>query len=254
MNIQNVSTMAKHLKMLGFENKGSSLLKRICFKPDNFILSHRIVKGNDHLNFHLFFEKKSDENDYALMYYDAILQKAIVLPEATINGIDTGRLEKQMAEIDWKEAFDFDVIKQWSVEDNSSWEQEKIIESIIEILSELERIEDGKAVALDLKLKYWSGIPYREFAGIISPLKNKSEVSQRFYFFEGQLGISVDEAYRFLQNRWLEKQMQAKRKQPETMEVGTSENDSQASSGSGLLKKKRLSRSKTIKPNKPVQH
>ena len=39
--------------------------------------------------------------------------------------------------------------------------------------------------------------------GNINPLKNKSEVSQRFYFFEGQTGISIDEAYRFLQNRWL---------------------------------------------------
>ena len=254
MNIQNISTLAEHLQILGFGNKDSSLLKRMCFKPDNFILSQRIEKGNDHLNFHLFFERKINQNDYALMYYDAIFQKAIVLPDATINGIDTGILEKEMAEIDWKEAFDFDKTKQWSVEDKLSWEQENKMESIIECLSELEKIEDGKAIALDLKLKYWSGVPYHEFAGIISSLKNKSEVSQRFYFFEGQTGISVDEAYRFLQNRWLEKQMQVKRKQPESAEAGTSEKDSQASSGSGLLKKKRFSRSKTIKPNKPVQH
>jgi hypothetical protein len=253
MNIQNVSVLADLLKMLGFENKGSSLLKRICFKPDNFILSQRIEKGNDHLKFHLFFEKSSKQNDYTLMYYDAILQKAIVLPDATINGIDTGILEKQMDEIDWKDAFDFDVIKQWSVEDNSSWEQEKKIESIIECLSDLEKIEDGKAIALDLKLKYWADISYHEFTGIISSLKNKSEISQRFYFFEGQSGISVDEAYRFLQNRWLEKQMQVKRKQTEPIEVDNSKNDSKASSRTGLLKKKRFSRSKTIKPNKPVQ-
>ena len=128
----------------------------------------------------------------------------------------------------------------------------------IECLSELEKIEDGKAIALDLKLKYWADISYHGFAGIINPLKNKLEVSQRFYFFEGQAGISVDEAYRFLQNRWLEKQMQVKRKQPESVEVGTLESDSKASSGSGLLKKKRFSRSsfsrsKTFKPNKPVQ-
>ena len=89
----------------------------------------------------------------------------------------------------------------------------------IECLSELEKIEDGKAIALDLKLKYWADISYHGFAGIINPLKNKLEVSQRFYFFEGQAGISVDEAYRFLQNRWLEKQMQVKRKQPESVEV-----------------------------------
>lgn len=254
MNIQNVCTLAEQLEILGFENKGSSLLKKMCFKPDNFILSQRIEKGTDHLNFHLFFEKKSNQNDYALMYYDAIFQKAIVLPDAIINGIDIGILDKQMAEIDWKEAFDFDAIKQWSVEDNSSWEQEKKIEFIIECLSDLEKNEGGKAIALDLKLKYWADISNHEFPVVISSLKNKSEISQRFYFFEGQAGISVDEAYRFLQNRWLEKQMQVKRKQLDSIEVGTSENDRQASSSSGLLKKKRFSRSKTIKPNKPVQH
>ena len=86
--------------------------------------------------------------------------------------------------------------------------------------------------------------------GNISPLKNKSEVSQRFYFFESQTGISVDEAYRFLQNRWLEKQMQAKRKETNSTEINESEKDSDASSGSGLLKKKRLGSSRTVKPNK----
>ena len=105
---------------------------------------------------------------------------------------------------------------------------------------------------MGLKLKYWSGISYQELFGNISPLKNKLEVSQRFYFFEGQTGISVDEAYRFLQNRWLKKQMQAKRKQTDRTEINESEKDSHASSGSGLLKKKRLGRSMTVKPNKSV--
>ena len=69
-------------------------------------------------------------------------------------------------------------------------------------------------------------------------------MSQRFYFFEAQTGISVDEAYRFLQNRWLEKQMQAKRKEP----VVNNEEDltevEHTSSGNGLLQKKRLNISK----------
>ncbi len=75
--------------------------------------------------------------------------------------------------------------------------------------------------------------------GNISPLKNKTEVSQRFYFSEGQPGISVDEAHRFLQNRLLEKQMQVKRKQPvePTNEQGGS---SASANGSGLLRKKRI--------------
>ena len=73
-------------------------------------------------------------------------------------------------------------------------------------------------------------------------------------FFDGQTGISVDEAYRFLQNWWLEKQMQVKRKQTDGSQIGETENDSRASSGSGLLKKKRLDRTKGVKTNKAVQN
>jgi hypothetical protein len=67
-------------------------------------------------------------------------------------------------------------------------------------------------------------------------------ISQRFYFTENSVGISVDEAYRFLQNKWLEKQLQLKKKQTDT----TSENDTDETSGttgSGLLKKRRIKQS-----------
>jgi len=252
MNIENISALMGQLQSLGFENAGYSLLKRISFKPENFILSQKIEKAKDKLSFQLFFEKDIKQDIYVLLYYDAILQKETPLTDAAINGINTANLEKSMIEIDWKNAFDFVTKKQLNLEDKTSWEKEQKVESVIEGLSELEKSEDGKVVAIGLKLKYWAGIPYQELFGNISPLKNKSEVSQRFYFFEVQTGISVDEAYRFLQNRLLEKQMQAKRKQTDSTEINESEKDSHASSGSGLLKKKRLGRSMTVKPNKSV--
>jgi len=252
MNIENISALMGQLQSLGFENAGYSLLKRISFKPENFILSQKIEKPKDKLSFQLFFEKDVKQGTYVLFYYDAVLQKETPLIDATINGINTTSLEKSMTEIDWKSAFDFVTKKQLNLEDKTSWEKEQKVESVIEGLSELEKSEDGKAVSVGLKLKYWAGIPYQELFGNISPLKNKSEVSQRFYFFEGQTGISVDEAYRFLQNRSLEKQMLAKRKQTESVEISESEKDSHASSGSGLLKKKRLGSSRTVKQNKSV--
>ena len=185
-----------------------------------------------------------------LLYYDAILQKEMPLIDAAINGINTTSLEKSMTEIDWKSAFDFVTKKQLNLDDKTNWEKEQKVELVIEGLSELEKSEDGKAVSVGLKLKYWAGIPYQEVFGNISPLKNKSEVSQRFYVFEGLPSISVDEAYRFLQNRWLEKQMQAKRKKTSNSEISETEKDSRASSGSGLLKKKRMSSSRIVKVNK----
>lgn len=252
MNIENISALVGQLQSLGFENSGYLLLKRISFKPDNFTLSQKIEKGKDKLIFQLFFEKVSKQNSYALIYYEVSLQKETALSDITINGISTTSMEKSMAEIDWKTAFDFNAKKLLDFEDKTSWEKEQKVESVIDSLSELEKSEDGKAISIGLKLKYWAGIPYQELFGNISPLKSKSEVSQRFYFFDGQAGISIDEAYRFLQNRRLEKQMQAKKKQSNESTEGEINHDTNGASGSGLLKKKRIGKAKGNKSNKPV--
>jgi len=246
MNIENISALMEQLQLLGFENAGYSLLKRISFRPENFILSQEMEKAKDKLNFQLFFEKDVKQDIYVLLYYDAILQKETPLIDPTINGINTTNLEKSMTEIDWKSAFDFVTKKQLNLEDKTSWEKELKVESVIVGLSELEKSEDGKSVAVGLKLKYWAGISYQELFGNISPLKNKSEVNQRFYFFEGQTGISVDEAYRFLQNRWLEKQMQAKRKESTANNGEELLEEEHTSSGSRLLQKNRLNISKRV--------
>jgi hypothetical protein len=238
MNIENISALMGQLQSLGFENMGYSLLKRISFKPEKFILSQKTERGKDKLSFQLFFDKNVKQDIYVLSYYDATLQKETPLIDAAINGINTFNLEKLMIEIDWKNAFDFVTKKLLNLEDKTSWEKELKVESVIESLSDLEKSEHGKVVSVGLKLKYWAGISYQELFGNISPLKNKSEVSQRFYLFEGQTGISVDEAYRFLQNRWLAKEMQAKRKQ---VDEPVSEDDgSESTNGSVLLRKKRI--------------
>ena len=57
MNIENISALMEQLQSLGFENTGYSLLKRISFKPKNFILSQKIEKAKDKLSIQLFFEK-----------------------------------------------------------------------------------------------------------------------------------------------------------------------------------------------------
>ena len=48
--------------------------------------------------------------------------------------------------------------------------------------------------------------------------------------------------------------MQVKKKQNDALEAGETDDDGQASAGSGLLKKKRLSRPKADKTSKRVQH
>ena len=75
------------LQSLGFENVGYLLLKRISFKPENFILSQKIEKAKDKLRFQLFFEKDVKQGIYVLSYYDAILQKETPLMDAAVNRV-----------------------------------------------------------------------------------------------------------------------------------------------------------------------
>jgi hypothetical protein len=250
MNIENISALAEQLQALGFDDAGYSLLKQICFKPVKFVLSQKLEKNNEQISFQLLFERNENQGVYTLVYYDAILQKQISLADATVNGIDIADLEKQMTTIDWKKAFDFTEKKRWNVNDKTSWENEQEIETIIVSLAEIEITDEGKSIAAVLKLKYWAGSAYFEIFDNISQTKSKAEISQRFYCSEGQPGISVDEAFRFLQNRKLEKQMQAKRKQTDNQSEGEQDEGSNSSSGSGLLKKKRLNGGARTKKHK----
>lgn len=242
MNIQNMSALAKQLENLGLGDLGYSLIKRACFKPAHFIITQKIEKGVDRISFELYFERKGSE-EYALVYYDAILQQEIVLNAEQVNGINVLALEKQMSGIDWKKAFELDERKPWNGHDKSGWEQEQKIEVIIDDLTTLESTDEGRLLSSILKLKHWNGYSYNNLFDGISIGRNKNDISQRFFFFEGQPGISVDEAYRFLQNRRMEKQMQTRKKQIDNQPNDDAGDEENSSSGSGLLKKRRINSS-----------
>jgi hypothetical protein len=89
--------------------------------------------------------------------------------------------------------------------------------------------------------------------GNLTTIKSKSELNQRFYCAEGQPVISADEAYRFLQNKWLEKQLQLKRKQFESADESEPGDKPTASAGSGLLKKRRINGTAKFKRSKSSQ-
>lgn len=249
MNIQGISALAAQLNSLGFGDWSYPLLKRISFRPQSFSLVYKTEKGKDRLSFEIFFEKRVQDDIYALVYYDAILQQEIILSDTPVNTVNPVSLEKQMTAIDWKKAFDLEEKKSWNVDDKSSWEKEQKIETVMASLEALEATDEGKFLAAALKLKYWAGASYYELFGNINAQKNRSDISQRFYLFEGQDGIAVDEACRFLQNRRLEKQMQARKRQADNQTEEATE-ASGNSTGSGLLKKRRLSPSAKSKKNK----
>ena len=114
----------------------------------------------------------------------------------------------------------------------------------------METEEEGKAIGTALKLKYWAGMNNQELVNNTSPLKTKNEVAQRFYFIEGHEGISVDEAHRFLQNKWIEKQMQHKRKKSDETADEEMPNERHASNGNSPLIKKRVTNAQQTKRKK----
>ena len=220
MNIQNVSLLATMLSDLGFEtNCSSALLQRISFGPPQFEISQLVRKREDVVNYQICFQRKND--GYHFKYYDASLRKAIVLPT------ELEALDKRMAAIDWQVAFSCVENKIWSADDPASYKNEAMIHSIITELNALPSEEN----AARLKLKHWADINQEIFN--LSSIRPKYEITQRFYFFEDQGCIGAEEAYRFLHNKWLEKQMIARRKTEASNEPPTE------TAGNKLLQKKR---------------
>jgi hypothetical protein len=250
MNIQNISDLSAQLKEIGFDNMGYPLAKRICLLPEEFIINEKQVKENEQIVFNFHFQRDKKLNGYLLVYYDAILQKEIALTTLVINGVDISELQEGMNTVDWKMVFDFNTKRPFNPDDKLSYENEQKIEQLMTALSELELTDEGKQVSILLKQKCWSEIQYNELMGNITSVKSKAELSQRFYYAERQACISADEAYRFLQNKWLEKQLLAKRKQQEVTNDSDAGEESKGSSESGLLKKKRVSNSSKNKRTK----
>lgn len=247
------------------ENLGHRLLQYVCFKPADFVLTEQVARGPDLLTCQLYFERKGDE--YICSYYDACFLKEVKVPDLSIQGINLKELDRRMGETDWQMnaggSFDQDLggpnwqagtgkIKQvvdrtdWEagaackLQDEASWHRENQIEGIVTDLLRLAATDEGKPFADALKLKHWATVPLHPMMGNLNAIRSRFEVSQRFYFFDGK-GISVEEAYRFLLNRWLEKKFQADRKKALPGNDVVRDTDGEASgSDKGLLKKKRV--------------
>ena len=165
----------------------------------------------------------------------------MVFADIVINGINIHALDQQMKEIDWAVSFDPEGRKKWNLDDELNLKEGRKIEAIVEQLSLLGSTQEGKIFVNGLKIKYWAGLPNQNLMDSTSSLKSESEFIQRFYFFEKQPGITISEAYRFLLNKWLEKEMLAKEKEAEGNKKRDYKGNSHTVPGNSLLKKKRSS-------------
>lgn len=75
-------------------------------------------------------------------------------------------------------------------------------------------------------------------------LRNQYEISQRFYFFQEEEQIGLDEAYQFLLHRWREKQLNAKKKQTENSDGSVTASDSAVTKDYRLLIKRKNNKGK----------
>ena len=240
MNIQNIVSLTSRLTQIGFSGSiGKKLLQHICFRPSEFSLLERIIKDQNVLVCSLFFERKGDE--YVCSYYDVSFFAKTEFPDRLIQSVNLKDLDFRMSQISWQ--VNEESNRELSLEDHSTWQREKDIETIVAELSQLGLSEEGKYFATSLKLKHWSGCALSSLTGNINVLRSRFEVTQRFYFIEGH-DISIEEAYRFLLNRWMEKQQSVKRKLAGNTKQEVASNNT-ASPGKGLLSKK--GKSKTAK-------
>ena len=157
------------------------------------------------INFSICLQQNKDLG-YNCLYYDACLRKQIPFTDLAAGNVDVGGLQKRMAAIDWK-FFD-------KTEKNGLADITDNVEKAVGELQALSQTEQGKKTADLLKYACWSDTALEYLIPGLGSFKSQYEISQRFYLFEGDPGITAEEAYRFLCNKWMEKKVQAKKKKP----------------------------------------
>ncbi|MBI2282831.1 MAG: hypothetical protein HYU71_03885 [Bacteroidetes bacterium] len=242
MDKQNIAAISAMLMRAGFgEDIACRLLQHTCFNPVSFVMTERIQRNQDILICELHFERNGTV--YICGYYDVALIKAVVIPERTINMVDLAAVDVSMSEIDWGMHQSRD---QFLLNDERTWERERNIAQVVNQLVRLSATEEGKYFADTLKLKYWLDAGLENLVGNLNAIRARLEISQRVYFIDDD-AIPVDEAYRFLLNKWIEKKIQAKKRERGKEILSATEATGGEGVEKGLMQKKRRTKIKRLK-------
>lgn len=208
MITSNISALANCLISLGFPASVETQIQcHVCFAPTQFDIPLTIPVGGD-LNIFSVRVERDERGLYTLKYYTACLRKRVEVPE------ELAALDQRMAAVDWLAvALGRQVLQ--SVGDVAIQEAAAVVKAMDEF---------GLSADL-LRYKYWQGTSLDSL--VLFPNQHKSvwEISERFYFFNEVDVISFAEAIRFLNSRWMERQLLAKKKMAERSteaEVGDS--------------------------------
>lgn len=209
MNKMNLEAIKARLVSLGFDHEvEEKLMTEICFSPSVFDVRFVRPSGLDEGIFLVHIERGTS-GEYAVMHYTATLRKTVVLPPAS------QVMAERMGKIDWKLI--------------ASYRGSSFVTIDLSILKVAFGVlqESAKLAEYPLILyKYWAGTSLEALVPGIVSLKSKYELSQRFYVSEEHTAIRSDEAIRFLQNRWTERQMQQGRLQRRQAEGGQNQSAS----------------------------
>ncbi len=209
MNKMNLEAIKARLVSLGFDHEvEEKLMTEICFSPSVFDARFVRPSGLDEGIFLVHIER-ADSGEYAVVHYTASLRKGIVLTPAS------QVMAERLGKIDWKLIVSYRAAATDSIDLS-------ILKEAYAVLVEAAKMTEYPLILY----KYWAGTSLEALVPGIASLKSKYELSQRFYVSEEHTAIRSDEAIRFLQNRWTERQMQQGRLQRRQAEGGQNQSAS----------------------------
>jgi len=212
MDMPNIKALVKLLETLGFSSLlDKKLVYHACFRQKYFSIKEQKAFGEDLMSYEIFFKENEADRKLFCSHYDAALRKAIRIEPAVLNEIDLRQLDDRMKRVNWEQIAQFGTSSEFNLADKETWKEQAWIEQISGDLETLSSTEEGRNVAGCLQYKHWADLPLESMITNLFFIKTKLEYSQRFYIINEE-GITAGEAYRFLNNRWIQRQMQEKKK------------------------------------------
>ncbi len=212
MDIQNIKGIVNLMGALGFSpSMDKKIVYHACFRQKDFSLKEKKAFGDDVMSYQIFFKENAANGKLVCTHYDAALRKNIKIQPVLLNGIDLHQMDERMNNINWEDISQFNGFTQFNLSDKETWKQQAIIEEIILDLEAIASTSEGELFANTLKYKYWADLPLENMIPSLYLLKSKLEFNQRFYIINDE-GITANEAFRFLNNRWIQRQAQEKKK------------------------------------------
>lgn len=185
-----IEQLAARLESLGCEPTiQQKLLAILCFAPTQFEIQQRVELNGDTCCFSVHCVA-GEKGLFDAIYYTAVLIKKPALTD------ELRTLDEAMQAVPWQTIYQYskgiDVVMNIQME------------NVIALMGTL--IEtDTEGV---LRYTHWAGTALEHLVPQLSQLKLQYEVSQRFYLLPNQPPIRFQEAFRFLQSRWMERKIQ----------------------------------------------